>query len=505
MGFTKFVITGIFAGIVIAVCLFFFEIAKRLLDAIDALGQLVFIVPILVVLFCSCALVIVGTWTLIQRLLLWARSIRPDKHTALYPQVRVDPRKQDRQAWLDLNAQGAQVVAALPRGVKVGARELAQVMTPAAQAQAPAILPAAPAWAQLPPASFQAQHVYDAPIPKEIAVPVGVDESGRQISVPVEGTAALIAGGLPNHGKSELAASMLAGLMRGDPTGTRVQIAIIDPKRVDFARIPPDMAGLWRPVARDVETGVMLVNDLWAECQRRFELLESHGAVSLPDLLTQGERLPYVVCLVDEWASFAGVEAFNGAALNVARMGRAAGIMLILATQRPSRSVVNPDIKACAAATVAFRCRSRADSIVLMDDPAAADLPSVPGRAIVAMGEHTHVHTYQAGIKGGRFGTFMASLPRAGAAMSYQPVASYTAQPGGGSPLVGPVGPVGPAQRLERGRAPSEDVVNEMRRLYAIGQPWSLTALCNRYWGYKDDVVLTYVRDAVGYVKGSGL
>lgn len=80
----------------------------------------------------------------------------------------------------------------------------------------------------------------------------------------------------------------------------------------------------------------MLVNDLWAECQRRFELWESHGAASLPDLLTQGERLPYVVCLVDEWASFGGRRSLQRRGPNVACMGRAAGIMLILATQRPS-------------------------------------------------------------------------------------------------------------------------------------------------------------------------
>lgn len=445
-GLAKFVLIAIFAGIVIAVCLFFFEIAKRLLDAIDALGQLVFIVPILVVLFCSCALVIVGTWTLIQRLLLWARTLRPDKHTALYPQVRVDPRHQDRQAWLDLNAQGAQVVAALPRGVKVSPQTLSQVTAPA-QAQA---LPAAPAWPQLGASqvNFQEQHVYDAPIPKEIAVPVGVDAGGRQVSIPLGNSSTFLAGGLPGSGKTNLVAAMVAGLMRGDPTGTRVQVGIIDAKRADFSQVPDNLSGLWRPVARDVDSGVLLINDLWAECERRFKLMEQYGVSNVSDLGRHGVSLPFVFLVVDEWGAFTGNSDFNYAALKLAQLSRAAGITTLYATQRPSRTVVNPDIKAMADATVAFRCRSEADSRVLMDDRAAADLPPIPGRAIVAMGEHKLVHCYGAGVRAGKFGQFMAGLPRVdGPVLStgipvYQPIsASRDAVPAFRTDQDGPYSP----------------------------------------------------------------
>lgn len=427
-GLARLTIVGIFSGVVIAITWFFVEIAQRFLDAIDALGGLAFTVPVVILIACACVLAIAGTWHLVEALRLRRRRIQPDRHTALYPQVWVDPRKPG--AWLDLNAQNAQAIAALPRGVKVNAQTLDRAMGAGAQQQYPQALPAAPGWpAQLAAPEFQEQEVYSAPIPKEIAVPVGVDADGRQVSLPLGNSSTFLAGGLPGSGKTNLVAAMVAGLMRGDPTGTRVQVGIIDAKRADFSQVPPDLSGLWRPVARDVDSGVLLINDLWAECQRRFELMEQYGVSNVSDLSRHGVNLPFVFLVVDEWGAFTGNADFNFAALKLAQLSRAAGITTLYATQRPSRSVVNPDIKAMADATVAFRCRSEADSRVLMDDRAAADLPPVPGRAIVAMGEHKLVHCYSAGVRGGKFGQFMTALPRVDGSVPSTGIPVYRQEP----------------------------------------------------------------------------
>lgn len=415
-GLAKFVLIAIFAGIVIAVCLFFFEIAKRLLDAIDALGQLVFIVPILVVLFCSCALVIVGTWTLIQRLLLWARTLRPDKHTALYPQVRVDPRHQDRQAWLDLNAQGAQVVAALPRGVKVNPQMLSQVTAPA---PAPA-LPAAPAWPQLGASqvSFPRRvEVYDAPITKELAIPVGVDGAGAQVALPLKNLGNVLIGGLPSAGKSELLGAMAAGLLRQDPTGERSQLAVIDMKLVSFGNMPGLDALAW-PVACTIEEAHEIIAAVRTECVRRFVAMREAGARTLEEYqMKTGESLPYITVLVDEVADLtqdedrARRDRFLAAAMEIARRGRAAGTSLALATQRPSADSVPASLRNLSGAAVAFRVQRNHDSIAILGGTGAETLPAVPGRCLVKRADTVEVQAYACGLEGGRFDAFLATLP----------------------------------------------------------------------------------------------
>ncbi len=501
-----FVFALIFGGITAVAIWFVVEVGKRFLGALDALGDLAFTIPVLIAVACFCALIVAGTWHLVEVLRVRRRRIHADRHTALYPQVWVDPRKPG--AWLDLNAMNAQVAAALPR-VKTNAQVVDRLTRPA-QLAGPEYPQAQVLPALAPPDEFRAQSVYDAPISREIAVPVGVDGQGKAVSIPLGNSSTVITGGLPGSGKSNFVGAAIAGMMRGDPTGTRVQVAIVDAKRADFAGVPADLSGLWRPVARDVESGVQLINDLWAECERRFKVMESHGVANFSDLGRHGVKLPFVVLFIDEWGAFTGNSDFNYAALKLAQLSRAAGITTLYATQRPSRAVVNPDIKAMADATVAFRCRSKGDSIVLMDDPAAADLPPVPGRAIVAMGDHTHVHTYQADIRGGRFGQFMASLPRVDGSQPLQPASNW--QPVGLESAIRaarenqPPAPVAiptldALRKIARGRAPTEQE-KALMRFFSTQGGRSMTDLCFMFWGYKDDVVLDFVRDALGRVKG---
>ncbi len=416
MGLAKFVLTGIFAGIVIAIGWFFIEMARRLLDALDALGQLVFVIPILVVLGCGCALVIVGTWTLIQRLLLWARSIRPDRHTALYAQVRVDPRRADREAWLDLNAPGSQVIAALPRGVKVNPQAMAQAIAPAA---APA-LPAPTAWPQLAvnQASFPRRvEVYDAPITKALALPVGVDQAGNQIAWPLRDLGNVLIGGLPGCGKSEAIGAMMAGLLRQDDTGLRSKLAVIDMKLVSFGNMPGLDALAW-PVACTIEEAHEIIAAVRAECVRRFVAMREARARTLEEYQTKtGESLPYMTVLVDEVADLtqdedrARRDRFLAAAMEIGRRGRAAGTSLVLATQRPSADSVPASLRNLSGAALAFRVQRNHDSVAILGETGAEVLPAVPGRCLAKRAGTVEVQAYACGLEGGRFDTFLAGLP----------------------------------------------------------------------------------------------
>lgn len=428
MGFTRLVVAGIFAGIAIAIGWLFIEIAGRILDALDALGQLVFIVPILVVLFCGCALLIVGTWTLIQRLLLWARSIRPDRHTALYAQVRIDPRKADREAWLDLNAPGSQIIAALPRGVKVNPQALAQAIAP--PAPAPALMPPT-AWPQLAvnQASFPRRvEVYDAPITRELAIPVGVDQAGNQIAWPLRDLGNVLIGGLPGCGKSEAIGAMVVGLLRQDNTGLRSKLAVIDMKLVSFGNMPGLDALAW-PVACTIEEAHEIIAAVRAECVRRFVAMREARARTLEEYQAKtGESLPYMTVLVDEVADLtqdedrARRDRFLAAAMEIGRRGRAAGTSLVLATQRPSADSVPASLRNLSGAALAFRVQRNHDSIAILGATGAEVLPAVPGRCLAKRAGTVEVQAYACGLEGGRFDAFLESLPGGGVAAPAWPV-----------------------------------------------------------------------------------
>lgn len=269
-------------------------------------------------------------------------------------------------------------------------------------------------WERLPDVA----RVQEATLPGQPSLLVGEGASG-QVALGLHNLGNVVIGGLPGSGKSELMASMMAGIIRQTPHGRSIQFAVIDTKMVDFGMVPADLATLWAPVATDVGDGVELVQAVRAETQRRFGLLASEGARSLQQFRRMtGEELPYLVLFVDELADWAGDREFNAAALEIGRKGRAAGVGMVLATQRPSADVVASSLRAVAGAGIAFRMRTVHDSRTILGDGGAEDIPANrPGRCLLARGELRPVQAYFAGIDGrngqaSAFDRLLAAAPR---------------------------------------------------------------------------------------------
>lgn len=343
--------------------------------------------------------------------------VHAHRDTALYPAVRVGGQ------WQVLSDPIAQQFAVLPaRPTAAVARALIGAPTATGRG-APAVIDATPV-ASLPALPNRCS-VYDAlrqaqdgaPTPTTPALLVGQTANGP-LSLPLANLGNVLVGGLPGSGKSELLAAMIAGLL---PHPRHAQVAVIDPKLVDFGVMPSDLAGLWQPVATDQAAAIDLAGEVLAECQRRFAMLKDAGARSLAAYnatLSKAkglERLPYLVAFIDELADFAGDKRFGPLALEIGRKGRAAGVSLVLATQRPSADVVDSSLRAVAGAAVAFRVRNVHDSRTIIGDSGAELLPAdVPGRCIVQRGDLTHCQAYYAGLAAGDFDRFLASLPKGG-------------------------------------------------------------------------------------------
>jgi S-DNA-T family DNA segregation ATPase FtsK/SpoIIIE len=208
------------------------------------------------------------------------------------------------------------------------------------------------------------------------AFPVGVDVAGRPSWLDL-GDAAnchLLIAGMTGSGKSEFLKAMIAALaLRLEPQ--RLQLILIDPKQVTF-NFRGESPYLHCPVATDIDDALPLANDCVEEMERRYTLLHERGLENI-DQLTGDDRVPHRVLILDEFADLMLQRATKKELeLLVQRIGnkaRAAGIHLVLATQRPDANVVNPQLRNTMS-RICFKVSSEKDSNVVLENPDAAYL-----------------------------------------------------------------------------------------------------------------------------------
>ena len=276
------------------------------------------------------------------------------------------------------------------------------------------------------PKEIKSLTVYEADSQKiEPTIGIGVEENGSLLEVPLEDRGNFLVAGLPGYGKSTLIASMVVWVARQDPTGKQVQIAILDPKQVDYAAIPNNAAIMAMPRAVQEKECLGALTRIHDEVHRRNKLLASTGTKSLAHYNSQNqEKIPYMVGFIDEMSMFVGNKEFTQMLRVITSMGRASGISLVLATQRPSASVFDQTVKAMAGMAISFRVGSQVDSRIILDRSGAESLPDIRGRCLVYDGSLREVQALDAQTKT-RFDSYVKGLPTKD--LPYEVVdASYT-------------------------------------------------------------------------------
>lgn len=215
---------------------------------------------------------------------------------------------------------------------------------------------------------------------KKLLMPLGKDAFGRILTTQLNELPHLLVAGTTGSGKSVFIQCIIMSiLMRTYPN--EVKFVLIDPKKVEFSRYA-DMPHLYCPVITEPEKAVVALSKLTEEMDRRFGLFLKAGAQKYESYQAyckknpKAEKLPYIVVIIDEFADL--MTTSNGAvAKDVGRLGakaRACGIHLIIATQRPSVSVISGDIKANIVARVCLMVSSGQDSRVILDENGAEQL-----------------------------------------------------------------------------------------------------------------------------------
>ncbi|GET37071.1 DNA translocase FtsK [Microseira wollei] len=230
--------------------------------------------------------------------------------------------------------------------------------------------------------------------PVKIAIGVNLDGKLVEADLSDANTCHFLVGGTTGSGKSEFLRSLLLSLLyRHSPT--QLKIALVDPKRVTFPEFE-QIPWLYAPVVKDGESAQALMTDLVAEMESRYYQFETAGCADIGAYNQKAAKsLPRIVCIFDEYADFmAEKEIRNALESSIKRLGamaRAAGIHLIVATQRPEAKVVTPLIRSNLPGRVALRTASEADStIVLGGNQKAAAYLLGKGDLLYQLGSQLH-------------------------------------------------------------------------------------------------------------------
>ncbi len=219
--------------------------------------------------------------------------------------------------------------------------------------------------------------VSDAQRLKGIMIGLGVDVVGKPFLMNLCEAPHLLIAGTTGSGKSVCLNGLLASiLLHYRPSD--VQLLLVDPKMVEMSQYN-GIPHLLHPVITDPKEAARVLEFLVAEMGRRNELFRRHGVRNLESynakigMLKSDdpalERLPYIVLVVDELGDLALAKGVDIESLltRLAQMARAAGIHMVLATQRPSVDVIVGKTKANFPTRIAFRVATKVDSRTILD------------------------------------------------------------------------------------------------------------------------------------------
>lgn len=228
-----------------------------------------------------------------------------------------------------------------------------------------------------------------------LEVPLGRDISNGLVTADLAKMPHLLIAGSTGSGKSVAINVILTSLLM-NCLPEQVKLVLIDPKKVELGMYH-DLPHLLTPVVTEPRKAAVTLEKVVAKMQQRYEIFAQTGQRNLTGYNKMAakdpanyEQMPYIVVVVDELADLmmtTGNEV-EAAITRIAQMGRAAGIHLILATQRPSVDVITGIIKANVPSRMAFAVSSGTDSRTIIDQVGAEKLLGRGDMLYLPMGQN---------------------------------------------------------------------------------------------------------------------
>ena len=203
-----------------------------------------------------------------------------------------------------------------------------------------------------------------------LPVALGLASAGEPVTLNLLKMPHLLIAGATGSGKSVCMNSIISSLITHQPP-SKVRLLLVDPKRVELTPYN-GIPHLVTPVVTDPDRVVRLLRGAAQEMSRRYRLLEEAGVRNIQSYNRSPratEEMPYFVICIDELADLMMTASFEveQSICRLAQLGRATGIHLVVATQRPSVDVVTGLIKANFPSRIAFAVASQVDSRTIID------------------------------------------------------------------------------------------------------------------------------------------
>ncbi len=227
-----------------------------------------------------------------------------------------------------------------------------------------------------------------------LAVGLGKDILGKVRWTQINETPHLLVAGSTGSGKSVCINCIITSiLMRTRPD--QVKLVLVDPKKVEFSMYN-GVPHLLSPVVTDPKKASIALKNIVSEMEHRYEILEHTKCKNIKQYNELCEKKPeykkmsYIVVIIDELADLMMVAAkeVEDSIMRITQMARAAGIHLIVATQRPSTDIITGVVKANIPSRISFAVSSSIDSRTILDMTGAEKLLGKGDMLYLPMGEN---------------------------------------------------------------------------------------------------------------------
>lgn len=255
-----------------------------------------------------------------------------------------------------------------------------------------------------------------------LTLALGQDIAGHPVVVNLAKMPHLLVAGTTGSGKSVGVNAMLLSLLY-KVTPDVLRLILVDPKMLELS-VYADIPHLLTPVVTDMKEAAQALRWCVTEMDRRYQLMTQLGVRNIEGFnqkVKEGrsphEPLPYIVVIIDEFADMMMVVGKKVEELiaRLAQKARAAGIHLILATQRPSVDVITGLIKANIPTRIAFQVSSKIDSRTILDQSGAEQLLGYGDMLYLPAGGGVPIRVHGAFVSDEEVHAVVSALKRKGA------------------------------------------------------------------------------------------